>query len=170
MPFGGANPLSQVVNVAALDNSTFRFSASVATAKGGKWLSISPSGNACCFTPLANSVSVTGASLAAGSYTGEIIITEFANPGRAMVVPVTLTVVASGAFFADLPGQLSFSVKSNGTTATPQTIQVGNGGSGTLNWTLAASTADGGNWLIPTPASGAAPSVGSVAITVSQLP
>jgi len=87
MPFGGANPLSQVVNVAAIDNSTFRFSASVATAKGGNWLSVSPSGNACCYTPLAISASVNAGSLAAGTYTAEIIFTEYANPGRSMVLP-----------------------------------------------------------------------------------
>jgi Viral BACON domain len=170
MAFGGANPLAEVLNVAMTDSATVRYSASVATAKGGSWLSISPSGNACCYTPLANTVSVIPGSIAAGTYTGEIIITEFANPGRAMVVPVTLTVVSSGAFFADLPGQLSFSVKTNGTTATPQTIQVGNGGSGTLNWTLAASTADGGNWLGGTPTSGTAPSAVSIAVDVTQLP
>jgi len=61
---------------------------------------------------------VNAGSIAAGAYTADIIITEYANPGRAMVVPVTLTVLSSGAFFADLPGQLSFSVKTNGTTAT----------------------------------------------------
>jgi Viral BACON domain len=170
MAFGGANPLAQVLNVAMVNNSTVRYSASVATARGGKWLSIAPSGNACCLTPLANIVSVNGASLAAGAYTGEIIITEYANPGRAMVVPVTLTVKSSGAFLADLPGQLSFSVKTNGTTATPQAVRVGNGGSGTLNWTLAKSTADGGNWLTVTPTSGTAPSAISVGIAVSQLP
>lgn len=170
MAFGGANPLAEVLNVAMTDSATVRYSASVATAKGGSWLSISPSGNACCYTPLANTVSVIPGSIAAGTYTGEIIITEFANPGRAMVVPVALTVVSSGAFFADLPGQLSFSVKTNGTTATPQTIQVGNGGSGTLNWTLAASTADGGNWLGGTPTGGTAPSAVSIAVDVTQLP
>src|SRR3984893_18272533 len=170
MAEGGANPLAEVLNVAMTDSATVRYSASVATAKGGSWLSISPRGNACCYTPLANTVSVIPGSIAAGTYTGEIIITEFANPGRAMVVPVTLTVVSSGAFFADLPGQLSFSVKTNGTTATPQTIQVGNGGSGTLNWTLAASTADGGNWLGGTPTGGTAPSAVSIAVDVTQLP
>jgi hypothetical protein len=170
MAFAGANPLPQVLNIAMTDNSTVRYSASVATAKGGNWLSISPAGGGCCNTPLANTVSVNAGSLAAGAYTGEIIITEFANPGRAMVVPVTLTVASSGAFFADLPGQLSFSVKTNGATATSQTIQVGNGGSGTLNWTLATSTADGGNWLTATPASGTAPSAVSVGVNVSQLP
>src|SRR6202521_601106 len=165
-----ARPLAQVLNVAMTDSATVRYSASVATAKGGSWLSISPSGNACCYTPLANDVSVIPGSIAAGTSLGEIIITEYANPGRAMVVPVTLAVLSSGACLADLPGQLSFSVKTNGSTATSQTIQIGNGGSGALNWTLAASTADGGNWLVPTPASGAAPSAVSVAITVSQLP
>jgi len=170
MAFGGANPLAQVLNIALTDSATVRYSASVATAKGGSWLSISPSGNACCYTPLANTVSVIPGSIAAGTYTGEIIITEYANPGRAMVVPVTLAVISSGAFFADLPGQLSFSVKTNGTTATSQTIQVSNGGSGTLNWTLATSTADGGNWLSGTPTSGTAPSAVSIAVDVTQLP
>jgi hypothetical protein len=170
MPFAGANPLPQIVNIALVDNSTMRYNASVVTAKGGNWLSIAPSGSGCCFTPLANSISVNAATLAAGAYTGEVIITEFANPGRAMVVPVTLTVVGSGAFFGDLPGQLSYSVKTNGTTATAQTVQVANGGSGTLNWTAATSTADGGTWLSATPASGAAPSAVSVGVNVSQLP
>jgi hypothetical protein len=170
MPFAGANALSQVLNVAMNDNSTIRYSASVATAKGGNWLSISPTGGGCCFTPLANVVSINASTLAAGAYTGEIIFTEFANPGRAMVVPVTLTVRSSGTFFADLPGKLSFSLKTNGTKVTSQTVQVTNGGSGTLNWTLAASTADGGNWLSGTPASGAAPSAASVGVDVTQLP
>ncbi len=170
MAFGGANSLAQVLNIAMTDNSTIRYSASVVNAKGGNWLAISPSGNGCCFTPLANTVSVNAGTIAAGTYTAEIIITEFANPGRAMVVPVTLTVLSSGSFFADLPGQLSFSVKTNGTTATSQTVQVNNGGSGTLNWTLSTSTADGGNWLSGTPASGTAPSTVSIAVNVSQLP
>jgi hypothetical protein len=170
MAFGGANPLAQVLNIALTDNSTIRYSASVANAKGGNWLAISPSGSGCCFTPLANTISVNAGTIAAGTYTAEIIITEFANPGRAMIVPVTLTVHSSSAFFADLPGQLSFSVKTNGTSATSQTIQVRNGGSGTLNWTLATSTADGGNWLAGTPVSGTAPSAVSVAVDVSQLP
>jgi len=170
MAFGGANPLPQVINIAMTDNATIRYSASVANAKGGNWLAIAPSGSGCCFTPLADTVSVNAPSIAAGTYTAEIIITEFANPGRAMVIPVTLTVLSSGAFFADLPGQLSFSVKANGTTATSQTVQVNNRGSGTLNWTLATSTADGGNWLSGTPASGTAPSAVSVKVDVSQLP
>jgi hypothetical protein len=170
MAFGGDNPLSQIINVAMNDNSAIRYNVSVANAKGGNWLAISPAGNGCCFTPLAGVVSVIPGTIAAGTYTAQIVITEFANPGRAMVIPVTLTVLSSGSFFADLPGQLSFSLKTNGTTATAQPIHVANAGSGTLNWTLTSNTADGGNWLSGTPASGTAPSTVSVGINVSQLP
>ncbi len=166
MAFGGANPLAQVINIALTDNTAMRYSVSVANAKGGNWLSISPSGNGCCFTPLAHAVSVNAGSIPAGVYTAEIILKEYTNPGRAMVVPVTLTVVASGAFFADLPGQLSFSVKTNGTTATSQTVQVANGGTGTLNWTVTSTTADGGNWLSASTTSTTA----SIAVNVSRLP
>ena len=169
MPFGGANPLPQILNVTAIDNSTIRFSASTATATGGNWLSISPSGSGCCYTPLPIAAKVNAGSLAAGTYTAEIIITEYANPGRSMVVPVNLTIVASGSFFNNLPGGLSFSFQTGG-GATPQIVQVGNGGTGTLNWTVAASTADGGAWLAATPTSGTAPSIATISVTAANLP
>jgi hypothetical protein len=169
MPFGGANPLPQVIKLSAIDNSTFRFSASVATAKGGNWLSISPSGNACCFTPLAIAISVNASTLAAGNYTAEIIFTEFANPGRSMVLPVNLTILANGAFFDNLPGALSFSFKTGG-TATQQIVQIRNGGTGALSWTVSTSTADGGAWLSATPLSGTAPSIATISVTAADLP
>src|SRR6266481_7102369 len=151
-----------------IDNSTVRFSASVATAKGGSWLSISPSGGGCCNTPLAIAASVNAGSLAAGTYTAEIIFTEYSNPGRSMVVPVNLTIVASGAFFDNLPGGLSFSFKTGG-AATSQIVQIGNGGTGTLSWTATTSTADGGAWLTATP-SGTAPSIATISVTAANLP
>ena len=95
LPFGGANPLPQVLTIPAADSSTIRFSASAATSKGGSWLSVSPSGNACCYTSLPVRVSVNGSSLAAGNYTGEINIIEYANPGKSMTIPVVLNVTSS---------------------------------------------------------------------------
>ncbi|HWZ83275.1 MAG TPA: hypothetical protein VNW47_11650 [Terriglobales bacterium] len=170
MAFGGDKPLAQVLNIEMSDNAAVRYNTSVTNAKGGNWLAISPVGSGCCFTPLAEVVSINPGTIAAGTYTAQIVITEFANPGRAMVVPVTLTVLSSGAYFSDLPGQLSFNLKTNGATITPQTIQVGGRGSGALNWTLTSSTSDGGNWLSGTPASGTAPSTVTVGINVSALP
>src|SRR5262249_11675977 len=142
MPFGGANPLPQVVTVATLDNTAARFSVTVATPNGGNSLSASPAGAGCCFPPLPVTVSVRASTLAAGNYTGEIILTEFANPGRSMVVPVSLTVAGSGPFFGNFPGQMNFSMKAGG-KATSQLLQILNGGSGKLSWTLTPTTADG---------------------------
>jgi len=51
--FAGAEPLRQVLTIAYTNNSTVRFGATASTTSGGSWLSVSPSGNGCCFTPLA---------------------------------------------------------------------------------------------------------------------
>ena len=163
--FAGAEPLPQVLTIAYTDQSTVRFSTAASTNTGGSWLSVSPAGNACCYTPLAVSAIVTAGTLAAGTYTGQIVITNYSNSSIQMTIPVTLTIAASGAtFFDDLPGKLSFSFKTSG-SATSQAVQIRNAGSGTLNWTLAASTADGGSWLSASASSGAAPSTISIRIT-----
>jgi len=171
MPFGGANPLPQLLTIPAADNTTIRFTATAANSKGGNWLSLSPSGTACCYTPLPVKVSVSASSLAAGYYTGEISIIEYANPGRSMTVPVNLAVVASSkAFFNNLPGQTSFSFKP--TTANPpsQTIVVGNGGAGTLTWGVTSTTASSPKWLKVLPATGTNAGTYTVSVTNSALP
>src|SRR5712692_5065968 len=66
--FAGAEPLPQILTIAYSDQTTVRFSVTVSTSSGGSWLSTSPTGNACCFTPLAVSVIVTAGSLPAGTY------------------------------------------------------------------------------------------------------
>jgi len=169
MPFGGNNPLSQVLVVETSDNSAMRFSPVAATAKGGNWLSVSPNTSGCCFAPYSLVVTITPGTLAAGSYTGEIAITEFANPARSMTVPVTLNIVNAGAFFNDLPGELTYSLKVNGGVS-PQVIQVGNKGTGTLNWTVTPATSDTANWLTVSASSGTAPSVVTVSVNPALLP
>ena len=169
MPFGGANPLPQILNIESTDNSAIRFTPTAFTGQGGNWLSVSPSNLACCYTPYPVTVSINASTLPAGTYTGEISIVEYANPARTMNVPVTLTIESSGAFFNNLPGGLSFSFKTSG-TATSQVIQIGNGGSGTLNWTVTPATSDAGAWLTVSAASGTAPSLVTVGVTASLLP
>jgi len=170
MPFGGKNPLAQVLTFESTDNSAIRFTPTAYTANGGSWLSVSPSSLACCYTPFPVTVSVNPGSLAAGTYTGEITIVEYANPPRALTVPVTLTVASSGAFFNDLPGALNYSLKTNGSTISSQVVQVGSAGSGTLNWTVVPATSDTDNWLTVSASSGTAPSVVTVGVNVSLLP
>src|SRR5258708_17551664 len=139
MPLGGANPLPQLLTIESTDDSAIRFTPTAFTGQGGNWLSVSPNNLACCYTPHPLAVSINATTLAAGTYTGEISIVEYSNPGRTMTVPVTLTVEASGPFFNNLPRGLSFSFKTSG-TATSQVIQIGNGGSGTLNCTATPTT------------------------------
>jgi hypothetical protein len=169
MPFAGSNPLPQVVSIAS-PGANFNVSSAVYTGNGGNWLQISNLGADCCVTPEAITVSINASTLPAGTYTGEIVFTEYAGRTLAMTVPVTLTVAASGdTFFDSLPGELSF-FRTSSSSPPAQAVPIRNGGTGSLNWTLSVSTADGGNWLTPSAFNGTAPSTLSVGILTSALP
>ncbi len=169
MPFAGSNPLPQVISLAS-PGANFNVSSIVYTGTGGNWLSVSNLGADCCLTPEAISVIVNASTLAAGTYTGEIVFTEYAGRTLAMTVPVTLTVAAPGTtFFDSLPGALSF-FRTTTTTPPAQAVPIRNGGAGALHWTASVSTADGGNWITPSALSGTAPSQLSVAILTTALP
>lgn len=173
MPLAGANPLPQVLTVSsATIGSSFSYTVSAATATGGSWLQVTPQGNGCCTTPEALTVSVVAPpGLAAGSYTGEVVITQYPNRSFSMTVPVTLTVESPGQPFLDnLPGELTFSLKTGGLAPPYQLIQIRNAGTGTLGWSLAASTADGGTWLRASAKQGNAPSTVAISIVPANLP
>jgi hypothetical protein len=173
MPVGSNNPLPQLLTVATtVYNSPVNYYQVASTATGGNWLSVPACSNANypCTTPYPTTVNVQNAStLPAGVYTGEVTFYEDTNPAMSMTVPVTLNIVASGAFFNNLPGQVSFSMVQNG-TAVPQTIEIENAGSGTLDWTVTTATSDGGEWLSASPTSGKAPSEVSVSVNPAHLP
>ena len=168
-PFAGADPLPQTLTIAST-GSNFDFVFTSSTATGGNWLTVSAVGCALCVTPTTLTATVTASpTLAAGTYTGQIVVTSN-NGAQAITVPVTLTVAVGGAFFDNLPGEMSFSLSTGGATPPSQVIEIRNGGTGTLNWTLSASTSDGGNWLNISAPSGAAPSLVDIAITPQNLP
>ena len=173
MPVGGANPLPQNLTISNTEGSpSLNFFTVANTSSGGNWLSVRRCSNPNypCFTPYPVAVNVVNAStLPAGTYTGEVTIYQDTNPQMSLTIPVTLNVVASGAFFNNLGGGLSFSLVQDG-TAVPQTIEIENAGTGTLNWTVTAETADGGAWLSTTPTSGTAPTEVKVSITTANLP
>jgi hypothetical protein len=170
--YGGPNPLPQVFT-AASTGTNFTFSGVVANATGGNWLVMSPGSFGCCTsTPQVMTVSVNPAvTLAAGTYTAEIILK--ANAGSpSLVVPVTLTISpATVPFFDDMPGGVSFFIPTGTTTApAAQAVRIRNAGAGRLNWTATMSTADGGAWLSISAVSGTAPSVMAVAVNPARLP
>jgi hypothetical protein len=123
-----------------------------------------------CNTPHTVTVTVNPSiTLAAGTYTGQVVLI---STSMAMTVPVTLTIAPPATpFFDNVAGQMSFSMKIAGLAPPAQIIELRNGGSGGfLDWTLTATTSDGGNWLIPSATNGTAPSTISVAVSVANLP
>jgi hypothetical protein len=167
MPVGSPGPLPQLVTVATTGKN-FDIVWTASTNSGGNWLAPSPGGNA---TPQPITVSVVKVtSLAAGTYTGQITFQQWQG-SLTMTVPVTLIVEGSGtSFFDALPGGLSFSMKTGGKNPPAQIFQIRNGGSGTLNWTVSASTADGGGWLGLSSSGDKAPANETVSINASDLP
>ncbi|MEO8660489.1 MAG: hypothetical protein ABI693_18615 [Bryobacteraceae bacterium] len=169
--FAGSNPLPQVVSVVTTNNSVMRFTATATTTTGGTWLTTSPTGTGCCYTPEAITVTVNPLiTLAAGTYTGQIVFTAYPTATTTLTVPVTLIVAAAGTpFFDTTPGQMTFSLQTGGAPPA-QPLQIRNGGSGALNWSLTASTADGGGWLTASVSSGQAPSTVSIGVVPGSLP
>ena len=170
MPFAGANPLPQTLTIASTGTTNFNFYVTqVSTGTGGNWLTTTPSAGVLT-TSEAVTVSINASTLPAGTYTGEVIFKTYPSNNMAQTVPVTLTIGQTGATFLDnLPGALSFFMVPGGTPPL-QTVQIRNGGSGTLSWTASASTGDGGSWLTVTPANGTAPGLVSVGIVPGSLP
>jgi hypothetical protein len=172
-PFNGTDPLPQTVTVASVGTG-FNFTRAATTTTGGSWLSIanrSFSGCSLCATPQAITVIVTTLpTMAAATYDGQIVFTSQSGT-VSITVHVTLTVTAAAsAYFDNLPGQMSFSLQTGGHAPPSQSIQIRNAGTGTLNWTLATTTSDGGSWLSVSSTSGTAPAQPSITLLPANLP
>ena len=172
-PLSEADPLPQVLTVAST-GTRLNFTTRWWTATGGNWLSVSGLGcgggnGGCGATPqVLTAIVNANPTLPAGTYTGQIVVD---TGSMSITVPVNLTVAQQGApFFDNIPGQISFSLQTGSGNPPNQSVQLRNGGSGTLNWTLTSSTSDGGNWLDASPSSGTAPSTVSVGILANALP
>ena len=118
------------------------------------WLSVAPVQGT---TPQDLGVSFTSGSLAPGTYDSSITILP---PGSTpLTIPVRL-VVQSGATLG--LSQSSASISYSQGASLPAGVVVGLTSSGTaINFTAAATTASGGNWLSVAPASGATGPAGS---------
>jgi hypothetical protein len=154
-PFGGADPLPQVFTVASATSTQYTYTVTSVTSTGN-WMSASPGGGCCQGTPSSITVSSkTSATLAVGTYPGQVVMTAY-DTNITLTVNTSLTVTSTSAPFLDnLPGQMSFWMQPGGAVSS-QPIQVRNGGTGSMSWTLATSTADGGNWLTSSVTSGTA--------------
>ncbi len=165
VPQGGSNPLPQVMTIANAGAPFTYFTPAGVTTSGGNWLSVTSCAG--LTTPSSCTVGVDATGMTAGSYSGSITLQSNGSGNVKMTVPVTLTVEGPGAFFAGVPGGLTF-VSGSGFSPSSQIIPITNGGVGALNWTASASAA-GGNWLSVTPQNGAAPSSATVTVSPQGL-
>jgi chitobiase/beta-hexosaminidase-like protein/BACON domain-containing protein len=170
--FGGDNPLSQMITIHST-GASFNFTAAATTNSGGSWLTITPSAYGYGVAmPYAITVSANPAvTLAAGTYTGQIIVKPASGTPSPLTIPVTLVVHATTAtYFDQIAGGLTFSLLTGGEVPPGQELQIRNAGAASLAWTASTSTADGGAWLSLSASSGTAPSNLTVSILLSKLP
>ena len=157
---GGDVPAAQSIQLANNGSATVTWSATVSEL----WLSLSPASGT---LPSTLSVSVSPASLTAGTYTATVLITPSGTSNSPLMVNVTLTVAAvSGAALAVTPQALTFNYAPGGTTPAAQTISIANTGSGTLSWIASSSVP----WATLSAASGTATASAPATLSVSVNP
>lgn len=144
----GSTPPSQTVNISGGGAST-----AWAVSSNQTWLTATPSST---LTPGTITVSVNSSGFGEGTYSGVLTVSAPGASGSPITIPVTLGVKT--AVMSVTPSSLVF-FGATSASPTAQSIQVTNGGSGTLSWTATDTT----SWLGLSPTTGSAPST----ITVS---
>lgn len=147
---GGAAPAARSINLNSVP-AAVSFQVTTSTNGGGSWLIVSPNGGT---TPSTLSVAVSGASLAAGIYTGSIGISSGDVGSDPVTIPVTLTVTSPGLTLT--PPSISLFATPGSVTPVTQQFSVAAGGA-TAAFTVVATTQSGGGWLTVSANSGTAP-------------
>jgi uncharacterized protein (TIGR03437 family) len=161
---GGQPPAAQTLAVSS-SGGALGFTATASTNNGGGWLSVAPAGGT---TPSSLTVSANGLGLSPGTYTGSVTIVATAAGNSPQTIPVTLVVTGQQALFVS-PAGLTFNFQIGGSAPPAQTVSVSAAGGANLNFTAAAATTTGVNWLSVTPATGATPASLSVSVNPTGL-
>ncbi len=164
---GGTTAVSGTFTISsnASSGSPVSFIISGSTASGGNWLNPQPN-------PTSGTVSSTGqvtvtvfanpSGLAAGTYTGSILVANNSSTGN-VSVQVNFTVGQ----LSVAPASLTFSYQGGGSVPAAQALTVS--GSSGVGFTVAAVTSTGGNWLQVAPTSGSAPAALSASLNSAVL-
>ena len=158
-------PAAQTVNLTGSSSCTSALAWNIASAPS--WLSVSASSGK---TPTGLTVRVVNNGLQPGTYNGTIL---FNSQAGTQSLPVTYVVgKPSAPGMSITPAAMSFSAVLGQQALTAQSFTISNTGGGTLNWSAAAATTVGGNWLSVQPASGslAGQKTAAVSVAVSLPP
>jgi trimeric autotransporter adhesin len=165
---GGSTPAAQTVQVTSNSTPLSFTAAANSGIAGTNWLSVTPTSGT---TPGSLSISVSPTNLAAGTYTGTVVVTSPNAAGSPAAINVTFAVNSGTITATPAPtaAGLIFTQAAGGNASAPQTISLA-GSPGAISFTTAATTVSGGNWLIVTPSSGTTPVTVSVSVNAASLP
>jgi hypothetical protein len=158
-------PPAQTLRIRNAGTGTLNWNASITTADGGAWLSISAvSGTAPSVLAVAvNPAKLPGLGLTAGIFNGQI---QLITTGGRQTIPVSVVVGAN--VFKTLPG-IAFTKAYAGANPAAQVVSVASSGTA-FTFTGVASSATGGNWLVISPASYGCCTATPLSLTVSANP
>lgn len=169
LSFSGASGGAPVNQSLAVQGSLagLDFQVAVDTGTSGKWLTVDATSAS---TPRLLSVIADPTNLAPGTYNATITISPAAATPAKLAVTVSFQVgPTSPPLLSTDKANLSFTFP-RGALARASNLNVSNLGGGTLNFTVAAQTATGGNWLSVSPLSGKALPGKPVPIVVTADP
>ena len=165
----GAAPSSQYLSISNRGSQARTFNVSTSVNNGGSWLAAPASTTAPSFGPGAVQITADPSRLPAGTYTGVVVIA--ASPGaERFTIPVVMTISGAQQSLALSQSGLTFRAVSGGSAPPSQSFNVLNAGTGTLNWTAAASTLSGGGWLSASPSTGSSSASTTPAVQVQVNP
>ena len=150
---GAANPANQTLDISNTGGGVLTWSAT----DDAPWLTLTPSSGSGAGAVV---LSVSTAGLAPGTYTATISVSAPGATNTPAKVAVTLTVTPPPSIELS-PASFTFSAQ-EGANPPDQTLNVSNGGGGTLAW----SVTDDASWLTASPASGTG--AGSVVLSVNS--
>jgi len=153
---GGSNPPAQAMQLSS-SGGILAWTAST----NASWLTLSASSGQ---TGSSINVSANTTGLAAGPYSGTILVFSKGAQNSPTSIAVTLTVSPQPVILVSTPASLNFF---GATSLNPagQNITITNGGSGIMNWNGSADS----SWISVNPASGTAPSTATVNINSTSL-
>jgi hypothetical protein len=144
---GGSNPANQTLQISNGGGGTLSWSVS----DNAAWLSLSPTSGTSTGETDNVTVSVNISGLSAGTYNGTITVTGAAPAtGSPQTTAVTLVVAVPAPVLVRSPATMTFNAVQGGSNPANQTLQISNGGGGTLSW----SVSDNAAWLSLSPTSG----------------
>ncbi|GAC1383974.1 MAG: hypothetical protein NVSMB33_12210 [Ktedonobacteraceae bacterium] len=163
LSFTQPSPPVKIISLNVTQGCTIplQWSAVATTNNGGQWLSI---GTISGTTPAYPAISVNGAGLAQGVYTGSIL---FSSTTGTQTLPVTFTMAQpTTPIMSTTPTSMAFSGVVGQTNLPAQTVMITNTGGGILNWQIAAGTSFGGDWLTATQSNGSLAAHQSASVNV----